>query len=597
MPPDSGSIERNTQVVAEQIGAQIFIDAWAMIAPGDPEKAAHFAGVAASVSHDGDAVRAAQLLAAMEAIAFVESDRDKILDLALLHISKGGKLRRLVDDIRAWHSADPSDWRQTFTHIENKYGYDKFGGGCHVIPNHAIIQMAFLHGDDDFQRTLMIAATAGWDTDCNVGNVGALMGIKNGLDGIDRGPDFRTPVADRMYLPSAKPGSQITDAAVEAVRIANIGRRIQGIRPVMPNGGMRYHFMLRGSLHGFRVRGGDDATDGVTIDNVEIGELAENAGVAADERALLIAYKNVSTGVVARVATDTFYPSDAYVGGYEAIGSPNVYSGQLLRARVVSGTSNVRAASVRLCVGVLEGDGALTWLCSHVTVIAPGEASTLQWTVPDTHGRMVGAVGIQVVGQSGSGTVYLDWLDHSGVPAVSLCPPVDGAANKAWRASWITDLDRLEFSGHESTYPYRLVSNNGPKQAITGGHAWTGYRTTAHFEPHMAENFALLAGVRGLRRHVALEVTSAGTVKLVFRKDDTVEVIAEEAVKWVPDTVYALSVDLNASGTVIGVVDAPGALIRVEGLIPMDDASGGVGMSVDSGVTKVSSMRVEPLTN
>lgn len=597
MPPDSGSIERNTQVVAEQIGAQIFIDAWAMIAPGDPEKAAHFAGVAASVSHDGDAVRAAQLLAAMEAIAFVESGRDKILDLALLHISKGGKLRRLVDDIRAWHSADPSDWRQTFTHIENKYGYDKFGGGCHVIPNHAIIQMAFLHGDDDFQRTLMIAATAGWDTDCNVGNVGALMGIKNGLDGIDRGPDFRTPVADRMYLPSAKPGSQITDAAVEAVRIANIGRRIQGIRPVMPNGGMRYHFMLRGSLHGFRVRGGDDATDGVTIDNVEIGELAENAGVAADERALLIAYKNVSTGVVARVATDTFYPSEAYVGGYEAIGSPNVYSGQLLRARVVSGTSNVRAASVRLCVGVLEGDGALTWLCSHVTVIAPGEASTLQWTVPDTHGRMVGAVGIQVVGQSGSGTVYLDWLDHSGVPAVSLCPPVDGAANKAWRASWITDLDRLEFSGHESTYPYRLVSNNGPKQAITGGHAWTGYRTTAHFEPHMAENFALLAGVRGLRRHVALEVTSAGTVKLVFRKDDTVEVIAEEAVKWVPDTVYALSVDLNASGTVIGVVDAPGALIRVEGLIPMDDASGGVGMSVDSGVTKVSSMRVEPLTN
>jgi len=568
-----------------------------MIAPGDPEKAAHFAGVAASVSHDGDAVRAAQLLAAMEAIAFVESGRDKILDLALLHISKGGKLRRLVDDIRAWHSADPSDWRQTFTHIENKYGYDKFGGGCHVIPNHAIIQMAFLHGDDDFQRTLMIAATAGWDTDCNVGNVGALMGIKNGLDGIDRGPDFRTPVADRMYLPSAKPGSQITDAAVEAVRIANIGRRIQGIRPVMPNGGMRYHFMLRGSLHGFRVRGGDDATDGVTIDNVEIGELAENAGVAADERALLIAYKNVSTGVVARVATDTFYPSEAYVGGYEAIGSPNVYSGQLLRARVVSGTSNVRAASVRLCVGVLEGDGALTWLCSHVTVIAPGEASTLQWTVPDTHGRMVGAVGIQVVGQSGSGTVYLDWLDHSGVPAVSLCPPVDGAANTAWRASLITDLDRLEFSGHESTYPYRLVSNNGPKQAITGGHAWTGYRTTAHFEPHMAENFALLAGVRGLRRHVALEVTSAGTVKLVFRKDDTVEVIAEEAVKWVPDTVYALSVDLNASGTVIGVVDAPGALIRVEGLIPMDDASGGVGMSVDSGVTKVSSMRVEPLTN
>ncbi len=596
-PPDSGSIERNTQVVAEQIGAQIFIDAWAMIAPGDPEKAARLAGVAASVSHDGDAVRAAQLLAAMEAIAFVESDRDKILDLALVHISKRGKLRRLVDDIRAWHSADPSDWRHTFAQIENKYGYDKFGGGCHVIPNHAIIQMAFLHGDDDFQRTLMIAATAGWDTDCNVGNIGALMGIKNGLDAIDRGPDYRTPVADRMYLPSAKPGSQITDAAVEAVRIANIGRRIQGMRPVMPNGGMRYHFMLPGSLHGFRVRSGDDATDGVSIDNVEIGELAENAGVAADERALVISYRNIATGVVARVATDTFYPAEAYVGGYEAIGSPNLYSGQLVRARVVAGTSNARAASVRLCVGVLEGDGNLTWLCSHVTSIAQGEASTMQWTVPDTHGRPVGAVGLQVVGQSGTGSIYLDWLDHSGVPSVSLCPPTDGPLNKAWRASWITDLDRLEFSGPEALYPYRLVSNRGSKLAISGGHVWTGYRTTAHFVPHMAESFALLAAVRGLRRHVALEVTSTGNAKLVYRKDDIVEVIAEETVSWAPDTVYALSLDLNADGNVIGIVDAPGALIRVEGLIPMDDASGGVGMSVDNGVTKVSSVRVEPLTN
>ncbi|MFY8051656.1 MAG: hypothetical protein ACOVP2_03480, partial [Armatimonadaceae bacterium] len=169
--------------------------------------------------------------------------------------------------------------------------------------------------------------------------------------------------------------------------------------------------------------------------------------------------------------------------------------------------------------------------------------------------------------------------------------------NKAWRASWITDLDRLEFSGPEVLYPYRLVSNRGSKLAISGGHAWTGYRTTAHFVPHMAESFALLAAVRGLRRHVALEVTSTGTAKLVYRKDDIVEVIAEDTVSWAPDTVYALSLDLNADGNIIGIVDAPGALIRVEGLIPMDDASGGVGMSVDNGVTKVSSVRVEPLTN
>jgi len=35
--PESGSIATNGKVVAEQIGSQIFIDGWAMVAPGDPQ--------------------------------------------------------------------------------------------------------------------------------------------------------------------------------------------------------------------------------------------------------------------------------------------------------------------------------------------------------------------------------------------------------------------------------------------------------------------------------------------------------------------------------------------------------------------------------
>ena len=65
---------RNGKVIAEQIGAQIFIDGWAMVAPGDPELAADLARRAASVSHDGEAIYGAQVIAAMEAQAFVEQD-------------------------------------------------------------------------------------------------------------------------------------------------------------------------------------------------------------------------------------------------------------------------------------------------------------------------------------------------------------------------------------------------------------------------------------------------------------------------------------------------------------------------------------------
>src|SRR5918992_1052398 len=76
--PKSGSIALNSRVVAEQIGAQIFVDGWAMAAPGDPELAADLARRAGSVSHDGEAIYGAQVIAAMEATAFAESDLQRL---------------------------------------------------------------------------------------------------------------------------------------------------------------------------------------------------------------------------------------------------------------------------------------------------------------------------------------------------------------------------------------------------------------------------------------------------------------------------------------------------------------------------------------
>lgn len=71
--PDSGSAQINGTVVAEQIGAQIFIDGWAMVSPGDADQAARLVTQAARVSHDRAAVDGAVVLAVMEALAFVES--------------------------------------------------------------------------------------------------------------------------------------------------------------------------------------------------------------------------------------------------------------------------------------------------------------------------------------------------------------------------------------------------------------------------------------------------------------------------------------------------------------------------------------------
>ncbi|MGQ9816037.1 MAG: ADP-ribosylglycohydrolase family protein, partial [Candidatus Roseilinea sp.] len=129
--PRSGSIELNGKVVAEQIGAQIFIDGWAMVAPGDPGLAVDLARKAASVSHDGEAIYGAQVLAAMEALAFVEPDMNTLFDAGMSFIPHDSVIYRLLSDIRNWRAKD-NDWRITRQRIEEHYGYDKYGGNCHI---------------------------------------------------------------------------------------------------------------------------------------------------------------------------------------------------------------------------------------------------------------------------------------------------------------------------------------------------------------------------------------------------------------------------------------------------------------------------------
>ena len=110
--PASGSIEVNGRTVAEQIGAQIFIDGWAIVAAGDPALAARLAEQAARVSHDGVAVDAAKLWAAMEAEAFVSRDIKHVVDVGLAQIAPSSPIARLVADVRDWRRRH-ADWRDS----------------------------------------------------------------------------------------------------------------------------------------------------------------------------------------------------------------------------------------------------------------------------------------------------------------------------------------------------------------------------------------------------------------------------------------------------------------------------------------------------
>src|SRR5688572_28143253 len=250
--PQSGSIALNGKVVAEQIGAQIFIDGWGLIAPGDPALAADLARRAASVSHDGEAIYGAQVIAALVAQAFTESDVDKLIDTAITFIPADSILYRLIADVRAWHATDPEDWYAARAKLVTHYGYDKYGGNCHIIPNHGLIILSLLYSQGDFHRAETIVNTCGWDTDCNAGNVGCILGVRNGLEAFESGPDWRGPVADRLYLPTADGGRAISDALRETDFILETAYAIHEEAWIPPKGGARFHFSLPGSVQGFR---------------------------------------------------------------------------------------------------------------------------------------------------------------------------------------------------------------------------------------------------------------------------------------------------------------------------------------------------------
>ncbi len=556
-PPLSGSVELNGKVVAEQIGAQIFIDGWALVAPGDPEFAADLAGRAGSVSHGGEAVYGAQCLAAMEAQAFVESDINKLIDTGLSVIPADSIIACMIKDIREWRAKEP-DWRKGRELLAERYGYHIYGGNCHMVPNHGLMIFSLLYGDDDFQRTLMIVNTCGWDTDCNSGNIGCLMGIKDGLAGLSTGPDFRGPVADRLYIPTADGGNAITDAVTQALYLTNTGRALQGLAPLAPKDGARYHFELPGSVQGFMNADAIDARDVCAISNVQAPDLSSNG-----ERLLALDYAALAPGRVGRVVTDSFVPSvevnDHFErGGYKLMASPRLSPGQTIRARVLAEGANADAVDVALCVLHYNSEDGLEVLTGAEQSLAAGQSAELVWQIPDLEGYPIASVGIQITGQGGaSGRVYLDWLTWDGAPNVRLKRPHKNDFSRwdrklsgmMWKRAWVNGLDAARGSMvYIDRYPetYRLIQNEGRGLMMHGCRDWTDYQVSARMTPHMCKAGGLGARVQGMKRHYAL-LCDEDSVRLVSSLEGEDTILAEASGGWTLGNEHQLSLKVEGN--------------------------------------------------
>lgn len=372
--PRSGSIAVNGKTLAEQIGGQIFIDTWGFINPGKPQRAALMARTAASVSHDGEGLNGAAFIASAIALAYEENEARTIIEKALEYVDKGSLYDKVVRSVMDFYDRHPDSWRACMEYLIDSWGYDKYPGVCHIIPNAGVCAMSMLYGKT-FARAIEIATMAGWDTDCNAGNVGSILGTMGGISAIlDK---YRKPVGDFIALSGISGYLNILDVPTYVKKLYAIGAMLEGESDQRPREGIiDFDFSLSGSTHGFR-----SSDSGLcTIANPD------------DGKGLRVLYDRMTRPQKAKIFYKTFYRrSDFSDERYMPVFSPLAYSGQRvlidLSLEKISGESMIIQAYVHDTItskDVLIKEPCILWDSADLK---------LEFTIPDLKGDFIDEIG------------------------------------------------------------------------------------------------------------------------------------------------------------------------------------------------------------
>ncbi|KAJ5831890.1 hypothetical protein N7474_000201 [Penicillium riverlandense] len=581
--PLSGAIKTNGSTVAEQIGAQIFIDGWALVAPGNPTLAARLAAAAGSVSHDGESVYAAKLWAAMEAEAFVSKDVNHLLEVGLSFVPADSLIARLISDIRNWVTVD-GDWEKTRQRIEDVYGYHKFPGMCHVIPNHGLMIMALLYAGDDFHKAMYIINTAGWDTDCNSGNVGCLVAIMHGLAAFEGGPDWLWPLADRAIISSADGGYSINNAARITYDVANLGRKLAGQAPLSaPKNGAQFHFTLPGSVQGFQATRNDSLPDLVKVK--QAADDKNHAGLAIHLDGVTNAVEPVE------ILTQTFSPPEVIkMRSYDLMASPLLYPGQHLKAVVRAEGANTLPVQSRLRLKVYGPNDNLRTVDGPLVTIEPGQEQILEWRIPDAlDSQPIQQVGLAFSVPEGrlDGLVWLDSLSWSEAPHLSLRRP-SNTPGEFWKRAWVNGAD--SFFTHHPSDPFYIAQDRGEGIILYGTRDWTDYQAVSRLTVRLGGPAGVVFRARGLNRYYALLLMAGNCIALVKARDEKRVELARAAFDWKLDKRYEVTVAVQGSTIKTSIGGGPSLEATDD-----DYPAGGIGLVVADGAVSANQFDVTPL--
>ena len=570
--PRSGSVEQNGSTMAEQIGGQIFIDPWGLVAPGNPDLAASLAEKAAGVTHGGNGVYGGIFVACCISLAFVEADIHAVMDKALAYIPAGCQYARVVNAVRDFHAAHPDDWRACFQYVHDCFGYDKYPGACHIIPNAGVMVLAMCYGGGDFARTLNICNMCGWDTDCNVGNVGCIMGVLRGVEGIPA--RLREPINDFLAASSVIGSLNATDLPYGASYFARQACRLAGEHPPAPWREVledldrldRCHFEYPGSTHAIRGR----CPGGYRLMNTD--EQAHSG-----RRSLKLLVLGGGPGTENFFYKQTYYhPQDFDDDRYNPSFSPLLYPGQTVRMHVLVPPADGVEAAVQAYARFRDGE-----LVRGEKRRADGSWQELSVAIP-SGSRLVEEAGfiLSLTGRLGPqdmAAAYLDDLVFEGKPDYQ----VDFRQEEMERWSPICEnvaqFSRLK--GHAYLQDGWLNLSCGDfGELYTGRHDWTDYTFGGDLRPVTGERCYLNVRVQGAMRSYRAGFDGQ---RLVLDKNRNGYCrLCEAPFQWKPGEVYRVQISAQGGRLTVS-VDGRALLDYTDTDRPI--LRGGVGVSVADG--------------
>jgi len=538
--PESGSIARNGLVPAEQIGGQIFIDTWGLVWPGNPRKAAEYAAAAASVSHDGEGLNGARFIAGCIAAAFVENDIRAVVESGLRLLPPDSNYAEVARAVIEFHDAHPGDWRPCQEYLIASWGYDKWPGLCHIVPNAGVCVLALLYGEGSFARTVEIATMCGWDTDCNAGNVGTIAGVLYGLDAIPA--HYRGPINDGIVLSGLPAALNILDIPTFSRRLSAAGYRLAGeavpagIEAAIERGdgekALDFDFSLPGSTHGFRV------SDPVGFAATH----REGAGLEGGG-ALEFRFERLTREMSGKLFFKPFYRrADFDDERYSPVFSPIARPGQTVKIRFR--LERWEGQSIGVEGYVRDTFSKAEILATNTIFPEEGKAYWIEFAIPDLAGSMADEVGLKLTSYSGkgkrdSGRLFVDRFSVSGKARYAIDiskQSVEFGCVTPFShdgGSWGMEAGRL----HVMT-PTRAAS-------YTGGYKVGDQRISAKVRPLAGSSHLLIVRAGGAARGYLGGFDRGGVS--IFRNDFGVTPLARADFPWLPDSEHELRLEAIGS--------------------------------------------------